>query len=103
MTTAPLRFVPLYQCRIWGGRRLETMLGRTLPDAQPYGESWELSDRAEAQSVVADGPLKGVTLHELWATRRAEIFGESYFKIAQDRFPLLVKILDCCDDLSIQV
>ncbi|MDB6168114.1 MAG: mannose-6-phosphate isomerase type, partial [Verrucomicrobia bacterium] len=47
-----LRFEPLYQERVWGGRALESAFGRTLPASQPIGESWEIVDRPEAQSVV---------------------------------------------------
>jgi len=98
-----LRFTPLYQTRVWGGRKLETIFKRTLPDAQPYGESWELVDRNEAQSVVATGPLAGTTLHELWSDHRREVFGEGPRQPASERFPLLIKVLDCRDVLSIQV
>jgi mannose-6-phosphate isomerase len=98
-----LQFRPLYQTRVWGGRRLETLLGRSLPDDQPYGESWELVDREHEQSVVASGPHVGLTLHELWASHRAAVFGERFEAHRSPRFPLLIKILDCVDDLSIQV
>lgn len=94
----PIRFSPYYQSRVWGGRRLETVLSRSLPDATtPFGESWEVSDRAEAMSATADG----VTLNELWQNHRAEVFGG--LKSDSPCFPLLMKILDACDDLSIQV
>jgi mannose-6-phosphate isomerase len=98
-----LQFTPLYQTRVWGGRRLETILGRTLPDAQPYGESWELVDRDREQSVVSDGPLAGTSLHDLWTRHRREVFGEDLMASTAPRFPLLIKVLDCVDDLSIQV
>lgn len=98
-----LRFTPIYHPRIWGGRRLEDCLGRTLPDGQPYGESWELVDRENDQSVVAGGPLAGRTLQDLWTNDRATIFGAAYASHPSTRFPLLVKVLDCVDDLSIQV
>lgn len=97
-----LRFKPIYQQRVWGGRTLETLFHRTLPpDAQPYGESWELVDRPEAQSIVANGPLAGKTLHTLWTEHRAEIFGPNAPQ--SERFPLLLKILDAQDVLSLQV
>lgn len=99
----PLLFTPHYHTRVWGGRRLETRLGRVLPDAQPYGESWELSDRGDCQSVVAEGPLAGRTLNELWRTQRAAVFGAALSAHPAARFPLLIKVLDCADDLSIQV
>jgi mannose-6-phosphate isomerase len=101
--TETIRFTPIYQTRIWGGRRLETMLARTLPDAQPYGESWELCDRAESQSVVCGGALSGKTLHELWTQNRTDIFGLRYANHPAERFPILLKILDCVDTLSLQV
>lgn len=95
-----ITFTPLYMTRVWGGRSLEASYDRILPDQQPYGESWEISDRPEEQSVVSDGPLAGKTLHELWNEHREEIFGSG---LKGERFPLLVKILDARDDLSIQV
>ena len=68
----PIRFAPHYQSRVWGGRRLQTVLGRTLPDATtPFGESWEVSDRAEAMSATPEG----LTLNDLWQKHRAEVFG----------------------------
>lgn len=99
----PLRFEPVYQTRVWGGRNLESRFGRSLPDAQPYGESWEISDRPEALSVVREGEAKGVTIHDLWSQYRTEVFGLGLQNHPSDRFPLLIKILDACDDLSIQV
>lgn len=98
-----LHFLPLYQTRVWGGRKLETFLGRALPDAQPYGEAWELVDREHEQSLVAASPLAGTSLHTLWTEQRAEIFGAAYAGHPSPRFPLLIKVLDCADDLSIQV
>ena len=77
--------------RIWGGRKLAELFGKNLPSNKPIGESWEIVDRPEAQSVVSDGPLKGRTLHELWSQHRQEIFGD----VPQaPRFPLLIKLLD---------
>jgi mannose-6-phosphate isomerase len=96
----PITFQPLYMPRVWGGRTLETVYHRKLPDDQPYGESWELTDRPGEQSVVAGGAHAGKTLHELWTGHRDEVFGCGYLG---ERFPLLVKILDARDDLSIQV
>ena len=99
--TAFLQFEPIYQERVWGGRALQSYLGRTLPGSAPIGESWELVDRPEAQSVVADGPWKGRTLRQLIETDAADIMGPSWSK---DRaFPILVKWLDCRDKLSVQV
>jgi len=98
-----LLFEPVYQTRVWGGRRLETLLGRKLPDDQPYGESWELVDRAEAVSVVAEGPAKGMTLAELWAGWRVQVWGAESLGWGRCPFPILIKVLDCKADLSLQV
>lgn len=105
MNPAPdlLTFAPIYQTRVWGGRRLETLLGRHLPDEQPYGESWELVDRPGEQSVVSSGSFVGSTLHDLWTRHRSQVFGACYADHPAERFPLLIKVLDCADDLSIQV
>jgi mannose-6-phosphate isomerase len=86
--------------RVWGGRHLESLYGKRLPSAALIGESWEIVDRPEAQSVVHQGPLRGKTLHELWCKFRAEIFGELP---ASPRFPILCKLLDAQENLSLQV
>lgn len=98
--TAPLTFKPFFVERMWGGRRLESEFGKKLPLQKRIGESWEIVDRPEAQSVVANGPLKGKTLHDLWTQHRKQIFGD-----APDapRFPLLLKLLDAHESLSLQV
>jgi mannose-6-phosphate isomerase len=86
--------------RVWGGRELNSVFGRSLPPDQLIGESWELVDRADAQSVVNKGPLKGWSLHQLWMERRQEIFGHGFL---QPAFPILIKILDAAEALSVQV
>ncbi len=96
----PITFQPLYMTRVWGGRTLEKVYARELPDSQPYGESWEVSDRSGEQSVVTAGEMAGATLHDLWSQKREHIFGAG---LEGERFPLLIKILDARDDLSIQV
>jgi len=96
-----LRFEPLYQDRVWGGRVLESTFERELPPERPIGESWEIVDRAEAQSVVRAGVLKGTSLRELIRTRAAEVMGPKW--PAEKPFPILVKWLDCRERLSLQV
>jgi mannose-6-phosphate isomerase len=98
--TAPLTFQPVFIERMWGGRRLESEFHKKLPPQKRIGESWEIVDRSEAQSVVTGGPLGGRTLHELWTQQREEIFGDL---ADTPRFPLLIKILDAQERLSLQV
>ena len=103
----PLRFEEIYQERIWGGRELEKLYRRSLPrEGVPYGEAWEISDREEAQSVVISdgGEFAGMTLNQLWSDEamRTKLFGDD-LGVWGGRFPLLVKILDCREDLSVQV
>ena len=99
-----IRFEPIYQTRVWGGRAMSTSLRRKLPDEEsPFGESWEISAREEADSLVVAGSLEGRTLTDLWADRqtRTAVFGAE--APDEERFPLLCKILDARDKLSIQV
>jgi mannose-6-phosphate isomerase len=92
-------FEPLAQERIWGGRNLEERFGRVLPEGKKIGETWELVDRAEAQSVVRGG---GESLHSYWdSADRKKIFGAKAPDTA--RFPILIKLLDAQEKLSLQV
>jgi len=100
---APLLFEALPMERVWGGRRLETLFGKKLPHGAVVGETWELVDRPEAQSVVHEGPLRGATLHELWTSHREEIFGRLHACNPSPRFPILFKLLDARERLSVQV
>ena len=98
--TTPLAFEPIFIERIWGGRRLESEFHKNLPPQKRIGESWEIVDRSEEQSVVASGPLCGKPLHELWTQHRQEIFRDVP---DAPRFPLIIKILDAREKLSLQV
>jgi len=97
----PLKFEPIYQYRIWGGRRLANLLTKPLPANDPIGEAWILSDRDDHPSKVSEGPLKGKTISQLFHDSRDELMGKhaGSFK----RFPLLLKFLDCQQVLSVQV
>jgi mannose-6-phosphate isomerase len=95
-----LTFTPLYQPRVWGGQKLNAFFGRSLPTNTPIGESWELVDRPHEQSVVDQGRFQGHSLHGLWSERRNELFGEWF---PEERFPILIKILDAAEPLSVQV
>lgn len=96
-----LRFAPIYQDRVWGGRVLESALHRTLPREGPIGESWEVVDRPEAQSVCVGGSLDGVSIRDALAKHGEAIMGPDW---SADRpFPILIKWLDCRERLSLQV
>lgn len=101
MTLYPLIFQPIFKDRVWGGRRLETLYGKKLPPAIPVGESWEVSDRPGDLSVVVNGPLAGKDLHWLIEHYRTALVGHS--SLHHGRFPLLIKILDAREKLSLQV
>ena len=98
---APLLFEPIFMERMWGGRGLASAFGKKLPQGVRVGESWEIVDRPEAQSVVRQGRWRGKTLHELWSHYRAEIFGEGMPETPH--FPILAKLLDAQEKLSLQV
>ena len=92
------KFEPLAQERIWGGRNLERF-GRVLPEGRKIGETWELVDRPEAQSRIEGA---GQTLGSLWSgSERKKIFGTR--SPETDHFPILIKLLDAEEKLSLQV
>ena len=97
----PLRFEPIYQYRLWGGRRLAGLLAAPLPGDGPIGEAWVLSDRSDHPSRVADGPLKGRTIAELLEQFPEQVMGKLAGRFR--RFPLLLKFLDAREMLSVQV
>jgi mannose-6-phosphate isomerase len=97
----PLVFQPRFKERIWGGRNLERLYQKALPPGVLVGESWEIADRPGDASVIANGPLAGRDLRWLMENHGREVMGEA--KDYQGKFPLLVKILDAQQDLSIQV
>jgi mannose-6-phosphate isomerase len=98
----PLVFRPIFKDRIWGGRELERLYAKNLPASHPVGESWEITDRPGDISVIANGPLAGKDLRWLMQQHGAEILGKSK-PAAEGRFPLLCKVLDARDKLSLQV
>jgi mannose-6-phosphate isomerase len=103
VVATPLAFKPIFQERIWGGRKLAQLFGKQIPAGKLIGESWEIVDRPEAQSMVRDGPLADRSLHDLWVNFREEIFGTASTRTAVPRFPLLIKLLDAREKLSLQV
>lgn len=96
----PLSFFPLLKRLRWGGRRLATELHKSLGPETDYAESWEICDLDDAQSVVTQGPWAGWTLHRLVREHGGELLG---VHAGLPQFPLLLKFLDACDRLSVQV
>lgn len=92
----PLLLVPSLHRKVWGGRKLFTEMNKPLPDDAPYGEAWELHDT----STVANGPLAGRPLSELITTYEADLIGDNPL---DEGLPLLAKLLDADDWLSVQV
>jgi mannose-6-phosphate isomerase len=99
-TLPPLRFRPILREYLWGGRRLGTELGKPIGEGTTYAESWEVVDHGADQSIVADGPFAGTSLHEIVTQHGRALFGRHY---PQRQFPLLFKFLDACQTLSVQV
>src|SRR5467141_2356134 len=97
---SPVVFEPIFKERIWGGHNLAASFGKKLPANKRIGESWEIVDRPEAQSIVREGALAGRSLHDLWVNFREELFGAVP---DAPRFPLLIKLLDAQEKLSLQV
>ncbi len=98
----PLTFKPIFKERIWGGRELERLYRKPIPAVAPMGEAWEISDRPGDENIILNGPLAGKSLRWLMENHRREILGDAR-PAAAGRFPLLCKILDARDKLSLQV
>lgn len=98
----PTVFEPILKERVWGGRTLERLYSKRLPAAVPIGESWEISDRPGDESVIGNGPFAGRTLRWLMDEHGVEVLGASA-PAHGHRFPLLCKILDAREKLSLQV
>jgi mannose-6-phosphate isomerase len=96
----PLRFEPIFQYRLWGGRRLASLVSAALPDG-PVGEAWLLSDRDDFASQVANGSLTGRTISQMMRAFPEQMMGNLAGRFP--RFPLLLKFLDVREMLSVQV
>jgi mannose-6-phosphate isomerase len=112
MSLYPLKFRPRFVEKIWGGRKLETVLGKPLPPDVMIGESWELYDFPPGtvegntdwlSAEIANGPLAGRTLH--WAVQEfgRDLHGDVPLVGEHGQFPILIKFLDAKEDLSVQV
>jgi len=96
----PLKFKPIFKQRIWGGQKLREFFGKDIPPSEKIGESWELADLPNDKSVIANGELAGQTLNLAISKYPKEIAGDESFA---GPFPLLIKLLDAQDILSVQV
>ncbi|MBV5313847.1 MAG: class I mannose-6-phosphate isomerase [Prolixibacteraceae bacterium] len=99
----PLKFTPIYKDKIWGGNKINTILGKDFGQLPNCGESWELSGVEGNVSVVSNGDLAGNTLEELIEIYMGDLVGDQVFDAFGIEFPLLIKFIDANDDLSIQV
>ena len=97
-----LIFTPYYKSVIWGGNRIATLKGEAI-DVPRLGESWELSAVPGCESVVCQGPHTGCTLSEMCRRFGSALLGDKVHAKFGNEFPILVKILDACDKLSLQV
>jgi mannose-6-phosphate isomerase len=111
MSLYPLKFKPRLVEKIWGGRKLETVLGKSLPPGRTVGESWELfhfppgvvDQSADwVSSEVANGPLAGRSLHSIVEEYGPALHGDVPL-LNGSQFPILIKFLDAREDLSLQV
>ena len=96
----PLKLTPIYKQMPWGGRRLSTLYGRDLP-YEKTGESWDISCRPHEMGIIENGPAAGLSLAEYIAQDKPGVLGTRLASL--DRFPLLVKLIDANDVLSVQV
>lgn len=102
-TIYPLTFIPVFRDYIWGGRNLETRFGRALPPGI-VAESWEISGHPSSPTTVENGPLAGQTLPQVLDALGPDLVGSrSQDMLDRSKFPLLVKLLDATQPLSVQV
>lgn len=101
-TLYPLKFQPILKDKIWGGKKLKSLLNKDsqLPN---IGESWEISDVEGDTSAVSNGNLENQSLKHLLSTYKADLIGEKNYKQFGNKFPLLIKFIDAKEDLSIQL
>jgi mannose-6-phosphate isomerase len=98
----PLTFHPIFKERVWGGREIERLYGKKIPAGKLIGESWEISDRPGDESIITNGKFAGKSLRCLMENSRRELLGDAK-PTNGNRFPLLIKILDAREKLSLQV
>ena len=99
----PLKFKPIFKDKIWGGRKIKEQLGLDFGSLPNCGEVWLLSGLWDEQSEVTNGDFVGDEINDLVETFMGDLVGESVFDKYGEQFPLLLKIIDANDWLSVQV
>lgn len=99
----PLKFEPILKERVWGGDKLTSLLGKKSIGTAPIGESWELSGVQDDNSIVSNGFLAGNQINELVETYLGDLTGDAIYERYGNEFPLLIKILDIRESLSLQI
>jgi mannose-6-phosphate isomerase len=99
----PLKFKPQAKATVWGGNKLNALFNKPFPATEKIGESWELSAVQRNLSVVTNGFLKGNTIEELTEVYLGELVGEKNYERFGIEFPVLVKLIDAAETLSVQV
>lgn len=99
----PLKFKPIFKDKIWGGRKIKDVVGLDYGKLPNCGEAWLLSGLWEEQSVVTNGDFAGDEINDLVETFMGDLVGEDVFDKYGEQFPLLIKIIDANDWLSVQV
>ena len=102
MKLQPLKFTPVFKYRLWGGEKLKTVLQKEYSENN-IGESWEISDVEDGETIVSNGPFKGKTLKDLINEFKGDFLGKAVYKQFGNEFPLLIKFIDAKTPLSIQV
>lgn len=99
----PFKFKPIFKDKIWGGRKIKERLGMDYGPLPNCGEVWLLSGLWDEQSQIANGDFEGDEINDLVETFMGDLVGESVFDKYGEQFPLLLKIIDANDWLSVQV
>lgn len=99
----PLKFNPIFKDKLWGGQKINTVLGKDFGDLPNCGETWELSGVKGNISTISNGELAGEDLRTTLSREKETLVGKKNFDEYGDEFPLLIKFIDANQDLSIQV
>ena len=99
----PLKFHPIFKDKIWGGKKIQSILKKDFSPLDNCGESWEISGVPNNGSIIKNGLLSGQSLNQVIKEFKGQLLGENVYEKFQSDFPLLIKFIDANDDLSIQV